>query len=299
MEHRVRATAVVGVAVGTALLLACGRVFGAEAAIDLFTDASALTQFVVDTNVRQDTVGSTVRVDPGLSGVIGEVRQLTVTMSSALLPPLDAVVSGVQAPPIALLEYASSSGADGNVELLYDRNGNGLNATLAFAQGIRLIIAAASLQCVTPGLDLTVTLTDSFLMTAASTQTVTLAVMPGMPLTLDFPFSAFAGVDPISLFSIAVAIDPQPSELGGCDMELEGIRTFGTPTIETICDDGIDNNNNGFIDCADLDCENFPGCPHPAPALSPSGLGTAVALVAMFGVVGILRRRRTARQPRR
>jgi hypothetical protein len=297
MGPRVCGTAL---AVAVALMTTVDRVDAAEAPIDLFTDASALTQYVPDTNVKQDTVGSAVRVDPNLSGVIGGTRELTVTMTAAMFPGLDAIVAGVSDPPLQLFQYASSAGADGSIELRYDRNGNGLNASLVFAMGLRITILSADLTCVTPGLDVTVTLTDSFLTTAASTQTVLLPVSPGMPLALDFPFTAFAGVDPISLFSIQIGVAPEPSALGGCDMQLAGMRTFGTPMNETVCDDGIDNNNNGYIDCADVDCESFPGCPHPVPVLSPGVFVGTVVLIAGIGMAGILRRRRASTQsPRR
>jgi hypothetical protein len=83
-------------------------------------------------------------------------------------------------------------------------------------------------------------------------------------------------------------------------MQLAGMRTFGTPMNETVCDDGIDNNNNGYIDCADVDCESFPGCPHPVPVLSPGVFVGTVVLIAGIGMAGILRRRRASTQsPRR
>lgn len=287
----VRSVCGIGAAVVFALM-AAPEAGAAEAAIDLFTDASALTQYVVDANVKQDTIGSTTRNDPGLSGVIGGTRTLTVDLASAGFPGLDALVAGVSAPPLALFIYDSSADADGSIRLRYDRNGNGLNASLAFATGIRLPIVSADLTCVTPGLDVTVTLTDSFLATASDTQTVLLPVSPGMPLPLDFPFSAFAGVDPIGLYAIEITVDPQPSALGGCDLQLAAIRTYGTPPTETVCDDGIDNNNNGFTDCADIDCYNFPGCPHPAPALSPLALGGALLMLVLLAGARLHRWRR-------
>jgi hypothetical protein len=142
----------------------------------------------------------------------------------------------------------------------------------------------------------TVTLTDGTMTTAAATQAVLLPVTPGTPLALDFAFSDFAGVDPSGLFRIQIAVQPEPSELGGCDLELAGTQTFGTPPNETICNDGIDNNNNGLIDCKDPDCFSFPGCPSRAPALSPSGIAIAFALLALLGVSGIARRRRSRRE---
>lgn len=285
MARRVRGMAVVAALLATAI-----RAGAAEEAIDLFSDA-VVTQYVEDTNVKQGTVGSTTVADPNLSDVIGGVRGLTVTMTAEMIPGLEAVVAGVQTPLLQLFRYSASAGADGAAQLIYDRNGNGLNAVLDFAMGLRVTVAAADLTCVTPGLDVSVTLTDTFMVTVTSTQTVLLPVASGMPLALDFPFSAFAGVDPAGLFSIKIAVDPQPSALGGCDLQLAGISTYGTPREENICDDGIDNNNNGFTDCADLDCYTFPGCPHPMPALSSKAEYGALVLIVGLGLLGILRRR--------
>jgi len=40
--------------------------------------------------------------------------------------------------------------------------------------------------------------------------------------------------------------------------------TFVSQPIETICDEGIDNDNDGFIDCDDSDCSStFPACMGP------------------------------------
>jgi aqualysin 1 len=48
----------------------------------------------------------------------------------------------------------------------------------------------------------------------------------------------------------------------------------GTPT-ETICDDGIDNDGDGYTDCDDSDCANDPVC-GPPPACFPPGDSCAV-----------------------
>lgn len=272
-----------------ALVLSASSSFAAEAQVDAFIDASAQTALVVNTNVLQNTVGSTVRVDPNLNGVIGEVRELTVT-ADLISSGADFVVSGVfVASPTGTLQYSSTSGADGSITLLYDRNGSGLNAFLEFAMGIRVQVLGADIPAVMlPGMDVTVTLTDGAMSPVSVTQTVTLPVMSMAPLDLDFPFSSFAGIDPASLFAIQVFVDPQQAG----DMQLGPIQTFGTPLIENICDDGIDNNNNGFIDCADTGCIQFPGCAILAPAMSPVGTAAALALLAAIGAAAIVRTRR-------
>jgi len=264
--------------------------WAAEAIVDAFTDASAQTEFVFEMNVRQGTVGTTVRVDPNLSGVIGGVRGLDVTATAIAIPDLDRVIAGVVLPPVSFFDYASSDGADGNALLTYDSNGSGLNANLEFAQGISLTVLDASMAAVSPpGMDVTVTLVDGDLQMAVVTQTITMAVNPMSPLLLEFPFASFAGIDVSNLQSIFVFIDPQ---LAG-EARFNTIVTYGTPLQESICDDGIDNNNNGFIDCRDQNCVTAPNCNIAAPALSSSGMGMALALVALIGLAAIGRLRRT------
>jgi len=262
--------------------------WAAEAVIDNFTDASALTTFVPDMNVLQGSVGSTVRNDTGLNEVIGGTRNLTVTATAIGFPGVDYVVSGVSLMPVNFFEYNSRPTANGSVTLLYNANGAGLGTDLAFAQGIQVVIREADLPAVTPGMDVTVTLTDSNMVSASQTQTVLLPVMAMSPLLLDYPFSGFAGVDESDLFSIRIQVDP--GEAG--DMRLNLLGTFGTPLTETICDDGIDNNNDGFIDCRDKDCVTFPPCGLKAPALSPTAMIAAFALLSLIAFGAIRRMRR-------
>ena len=261
----------------------------AEAVIDDFTDATALTTFVPDMNVLQDSIGATTRDDTALMAVIGGTRTLTVDASFLDFPGLDYVVAGVSLLPISFFEYNSRTGADGATELLYDANGSGLNAMLGFAQGIQVVIREADIAAVAmPGMDVTVTLTDGNMVTASQTQAVTLPVDPSSPLALDFPFAGFAGIDANNLFSVAVRLDPQ---LAG-DTRLNLLGTFGTPLLESICDDGLDNNNNGLTDCQDPNCIFFPACErHPAPALSPAGVLVAALLLALIARIALRRTR--------
>jgi MYXO-CTERM domain-containing protein len=58
------------------------------------------------------------------------------------------------------------------------------------------------------------------------------------------------------------------------------------------CSDGIDNDGDTFIDCADSDCvDNFP-CVAPAPAMSPTTVTALVAMLMLVGLISLLRRRR-------
>lgn len=275
-----------------AMLLLLGQrpARAAEAVVDDFTDATALTTFVPDENVLQDSIGSTTRNDTGLTDVIGGTRTLTVTATELDIPGLDYIVAGVSLLPVAFFEFNTRSGATGTTELLYDANGSGLNAMLGFAQGIQVVIREADIAAVTPpGMDVTLTLTDGNMVTVSQTQTVTMPVSAMAPLALDFPYSTFAGIDPDNLFSIRLFLAPQKAG----DTRLNLLGTFGTPLLETICNDGIDNNNNGLTDCEDPDCRTFPACVrHPAPALSPAG-GTAAAALLLLVAFAALRRSRS------
>lgn len=57
------------------------------------------------------------------------------------------------------------------------------------------------------------------------------------------------------------------------------------------CTDGIDNDMDGDIDCADEDCANVVPCVAPAPVISPTGLVILMSLMILIGAFGILRRR--------
>lgn len=57
------------------------------------------------------------------------------------------------------------------------------------------------------------------------------------------------------------------------------------------CSDGIDNDNDTFIDCADSDCNNNIACTSPAPAMSMTGLVALLALLTVVGMVSLMRRR--------
>ena len=64
------------------------------------------------------------------------------------------------------------------------------------------------------------------------------------------------------------AMDPYCCEVTWdmiCADEYENMcgGTCGGPTGETICDDGIDNDNDGLVDCDDADCDGFPECVGP------------------------------------
>lgn len=58
-------------------------------------------------------------------------------------------------------------------------------------------------------------------------------------------------------------------------------------TRETICDDGVDNDEDGAVDCSDLDCSDSPDCGGPVPWESWMFSSLVAGLVAMLAFSGI------------
>ena len=73
------------------------------------------------------------------------------------------------------------------------------------------------------------------------------------------------------------------------------IWTFAGPALrengagDQFCRDGIDNDGDGLVDCADPDCAAVIPCATPAPLLQPFGLLVAIVLLAMVGVAALRR----------
>jgi hypothetical protein len=59
------------------------------------------------------------------------------------------------------------------------------------------------------------------------------------------------------------------------------------------CSDGIDNDDDNAIDCADSDCVNVNPCVAAAPTLGPAGLVAAGLLLLSIGASSLLTRRRS------
>jgi hypothetical protein len=61
---------------------------------------------------------------------------------------------------------------------------------------------------------------------------------------------------------------------------------------DQFCRDGIDNDNNGLIDCADPACTGVPPCTSAAPLLSPKMLVVMALTLSVVGVLSVTRVRR-------
>jgi hypothetical protein len=290
-------------------VLACHLADAAEVIVDDFSAADK-TKIIADTQILVNTTGqSKTATDFGLSGTIGGVRELTVTATVVMGGVSERVLSGVD--PGGGLCYQSTDSADGQVQLVYDGGGAGLSpGDLHHAQGIKIDIAFADAASVPYNVKLT--LVDTGNNSASSTQTGTSQCDLGPPCApMLFPFTDFPGVNTRHISRIILEVDPNGGSNADCtaagvpfacctglttgtcggaaDFAVGPISTYGTPTIEVICDDGEDNDNNGFTDCADPACARALNCLNAAPLLSPGMIGLLVAMLGTVGLAGLAR----------
>lgn len=61
--------------------------------------------------------------------------------------------------------------------------------------------------------------------------------------------------------------------------------------VQDGCNDGIDNDNDGTIDCGDTDCVGVDPCVAPAPALGPGGLIAGAVTLLLIGGAALRMRR--------
>lgn len=68
-----------------------------------------------------------------------------------------------------------------------------------------------------------------------------------------------------------------------------------TPTpgpSEGACDNGIDDDGDAIVDCADPDCRDTAPCISPAPAMSPGGVALLLVILSLVGLGALMRLRR-------
>jgi hypothetical protein len=185
--------------------------------IDDFTDTAGSA---LSTGIKQSTVGSKTIVDgPGLHGVVGGVRRMTLTATVTDLPGAEAVTVHIVHAG-SRVSYGSSLGAVGQLQLLYDAGGAGLGANLSSATGIVVDIVAvdaAAMPC-----SMSLTLSDGR-RSATLTQTATQSAAQTVSFSLTGRFSAVRTVDLRNVRSINLTLTPGKSG----DLEIGGIRTIG------------------------------------------------------------------------
>jgi len=186
--------------------------------IDDFADTA---DSALSTGIRQSTVGSKTIVDgPGLHGVIGGVRRMTLTAIVTDLPGAEAVTVRIVRGG-SRLNYGSSLGAAGQLQLVYDAGGAGLGANLSSAAGIRVDIVAANADAMPCSMSLT--LSDGS-RSATLTQTATRSAAQTVSFSFTGRFSAVRTVNLRRVRSISLTLTPGKSG----DLEIGGIRTIGS-----------------------------------------------------------------------
>ncbi len=180
--------------------------------IDNFSDAVTTA---VRQNLEQLGKGSKKIKDRGtLRGVLGGSRQLTVRLDNPDTSA-DSISLWVDR-SVNRLSYASSVGADGALEIVYDSNGLGLRANWSAVKGVRVRIDADASSVPYAA---TLTLADAAGRSATATQTVSL---PGAQL-VEFLLSRIRGINVRKIARVTLVIDPRTA----ADLELSGIETFG------------------------------------------------------------------------
>jgi hypothetical protein len=150
--------------------------------------------------VIRTTVGSTLTIENGLPvlNTIGGQRATTTTGDSFAVPGLDNVTTTIVPFPPSLLDYATSAGADGSLNLFYNAGGGpgGLNANFSSETGITidfLLFDHAG------GVDMPVTVTVS---DGTNLATLTnLLTSPGAQ-SVFFGFAGFAGIGGVDMSSV-------------------------------------------------------------------------------------------------
>lgn len=56
------------------------------------------------------------------------------------------------------------------------------------------------------------------------------------------------------------------------------------------CTDGVDNDSNGLVDCADLDCRTDPACTAAAPIMGTAGVALLLLVLLLVAAFGLRRR---------
>ncbi len=203
----------------------------ADLIIDDFSDIEEPNQWPVVLTA----VGSTTISEVGLAGVIGSSRETTIFANSLAEPGLDDVTVTVAA-LLGKLDYASTVGAEGSLELFYDgAPGNGFSIDLSGESQFEiefLLFDHSGAQ----DLPVTITLLDGQEDSISLTRSLT---APGMQ-TLVFELNDFTrgggdGVDMTDIAGISVFFDGALAT----DFRVEEIRTRTVPTPGALVAIGI------------------------------------------------------------
>ncbi len=200
--------------------LSTGSTF-ADIIIDDFSAVGDPTPWPVVIN----TITSVDILENGLSNVIGGMRHSTVRATFLEELGLDFVQAAIVPNFGMILDYSSTAGARGDWNLLYDRNGAGLNADFSSITDIVLEFARFDYANGQP-LPILVTVGDGVNFSALS-QSLSAPGTQNMFFTLsDFP--GIGSVDLSNVQSISVFLDP------GVAVDFRLSQVFGVPAPGSI-----------------------------------------------------------------
>ena len=218
-----------------------------DSPIDDFSEAQNTGVFLIANQVGVPVSAT----DSGLMGVIGGVRQLTVEATQ--LPTAGDHVDAKVDTAVPGLCFNLTPNAKGNLRLLYDKGGSGLDADLSDFLGIRFTPVGVDLGVGSTRVSYALTLVDAANHVASQT------VSNGRSCFNDcdeirFLLSDFSGVSLRQIRSVMLTVTSDAA----FDEILGPILLFGTT--------------------------------QRAPLLSPIMIGTLVAVLGGVGLVGMLRR---------
>lgn len=180
--------------------------------IDNFSDTAGV---LLSNGLRQSTVGTQTASDgPGVHGVLGGARRLTLTASGLDMAGVDAITVRIVRQGTSL-SYDSSVGAVGQLRVDYNAGGAGLAVDLSTSTGLALDFAVVDPSA--PPCVVSLILADN-----SKSVTATQQVTSAGKQTVVFRLTSFRGVNLRKLRSISVTL--APSRAG--DLQLGGIRTF-------------------------------------------------------------------------
>ena len=193
--------------------------------IDNFTDAADPSgTTTVEVSAAKPTPNPATFTGTGLTGVLGLERRITVERTFQTGTGARSVIATVSDAPPAYLEYRSSGGANGFVQLAYGAT-NPLNADLSGESMFRLIFEGYDAPNSNP-------LVTTLSLTSGTGSGTLVRNLPGVPLSaggiLDFNFNdpAFSAVDFSDVDSITIKFDPNQ----GGDFDVTSITAIPEPS---------------------------------------------------------------------
>lgn len=203
-------------------IAAATSIASADFVIDDFSDVQEPSQWPVVRN----TLGTTNITESGLIGVLGGVRESSITADFLSTPGLDNATVTAAPTPAGVLDFASTSGAEGSLGLRYDGNGS-LTADLSSEISINLEFLFFDLANTDP-LTIEVTITDG----GGDSRSGSATLIVDGPQTVSLFIAAFVenGLGTTELTDIR-SIDFDFDGALATDFRIDYIVTVPTPAV--------------------------------------------------------------------